>query len=98
MTELDQEVELNHIKRAIGFGFDVEAFLKSDIGVYLCERAEGERSGALEQLSTVSPTDEKKIRALQQQIAVVDSWQRWLAEAVNEGVAAQGQLVQALGN
>jgi hypothetical protein len=98
MSEHDEGVELNRIKRTIGFGFDVEAFLKSDIGVYLSERAESERQGALEQLALVDADDTKKIRALQQQIAVVDSWQQWLAEAVNEGIAAQGQLVQAMGN
>ena len=97
MSEQDQEVELNRVKRVIGFGFDVEAFLRTDIGVYLCERAESQRQGALEQLATVDAADEKKIRALQQQIAVVDSWQQWLAEAVNEGTSAQSQLVQALG-
>lgn len=97
MSEQGQEAGLNRIKRAIGFGFDVEAFLKSDIGVYLSERAEAERQSVLEQLARVDADDTKKIRALQQQIAVVDSWQQWLGEAVNEGIAAQGQLVEAMG-
>ena len=58
----------------------------------------GDAEGALEQLAKVNPADERKIRALQQQIAVVDSWQQWLAEAVNEGITAQSQLVEVLGN
>lgn len=82
------------ILRDVAFGFDVQAFLRSDIGRYLVARGESERLDALEALASVDPENSKAIRDLQFQIAVVDRWQYWLGEAVTTGETAQKQFIE----
>lgn len=89
-----EELEL---RKRIGFGFDVENFLQSDIGRYLTLRAERERVSLLEQLATIDHTKADQIHRIQTRIAVLDHWQEGLADAVTDGRNAQDQLVEALG-
>lgn len=88
-------IDGQELQRAIGFGMDVEAFLKSSIGQYLSERGESERSQALEDLAECAPEDSEAIRALQNKVRVVDLIMTWLAETITEGMEAQRQLTEA---
>lgn len=80
--------------RTVAFGMDVEQFLQGSIGRYLVQRAESERSAALDDLAQADAEDTRKIRQLQQRIAVVDSIQQWLADAITDGQHAEQQLVE----
>lgn len=83
---------VNPIEQSIAFGFQVEAFLQSDIGKYLVARAEEEIADAVEGLKDVDPDSPNVIRALQCRINVAESIQYWLAEAIQCGFNAMQEL------
>lgn len=87
----------NQIIKSIDFGFEVEAFLQSNIGKYLIGRAEEEVEAAVESLKSVDPENPKEIRGLQHKISVAENIQYWLADAIQAGHNAQEQL-QERGN
>lgn len=70
------------------FGRQVEDFLRSDIGTYLLEQAKREEAEAMELLKRVHPWRRRRIQQLQNQIAVVERVQLWLADAIHSGRAA----------
>jgi hypothetical protein len=80
--------------QVVALGMDVEAFLQGPLGRYLVQRAETERTAALELLAKIDAEDAKAIRHCQQRIAVVDSIQQWLADAITEGRNAEQQLYE----
>jgi len=82
----------NPLERSIALGFQVEAFLQSDVGRYLVQRADEEIEEAVEELKRVSPEHTAVIRALQGKIHVAESIQFWLAEAIQEGANAMQEL------
>jgi len=82
----------NLLERAIALGFEAEAFLQSDIGRYLIERADDEIDTALDELKRADPEDAKTIRRLQGDIKVAESIQYWLAEAIQDGVNSMQEL------
>ena len=84
--------EYAYLLKQIDFGFEVEAFLKSEVGSYLVRRAEAEIEEAVEALKGCDPEDPKAIRALQYKIAVAESVQYWLGEAISAGLNAQEEL------
>ena len=84
--------ENSPILQQIDLGFQVEAFLQSDLGRYLVQRAEAQVEEAVELLKRCSPEDSAHIRAIQQTIQVAESIQYWLAEAIQSGLNAQQQL------
>ena len=89
---LQPNSEYAHLLKQIDFGFEVEAFLKSEIGSYLVRRADAEIEEAVEGLKHCDPEDPKAIRALQYKIAVAESIQYWLGEAITSGLNAQEEL------
>lgn len=82
----------NPLLKSIDFGFEVTAFLQSDIGRYLTTRAESEVAEALEQMKVVDPEKPHLIRAIQHKIQVAESVLYWLGEAVQAGLNAQEEL------
>ena len=94
MEQKQQELNSHksHLLKVIDFGFEVQAFLESNIGKYLTQRAEGEVDEALEALKQADPTDAEAIRALQSRIARAESFLYWLGEAYQEGISAQQNL------
>lgn len=86
------DIKGDPLLRAIDFGFEVEAFLKSDIGQYLINRAEGEIETAVEELKHVEPEDTTAVRNIQTRIKVAESVLYWLAEAISAGNLAQQEL------
>lgn len=86
----DQEVR--GLMETAGFGIEVEAFLNSPIGRYLVRRAHQEVDEAVEGLKKADPTDVRRITELQNLIHRAESFDSWLAEAVQEGWAAEQAL------
>lgn len=84
--------ENNPILQQIDLGFQVEAFLQSDIGRYLIKRAEDQIEENVELLKRVNPDNTCQIRAIQHNIHVAEDFQYWLGEAVQAGLNAQQQL------
>lgn len=91
-SDMGQEGKALH--RTIDFGFQVEAFLQSEIGQYLVRRAETEIESATDKLKHVDAEDPKRIRQLQHIVQVAESVQYWLAEAIQAGNAAQDELIE----
>lgn len=85
--------EQQDLLKTVDFSNEVRAFLGSPIGQYLTQRIEDERAAALEELATIDAEDAKAIRRHQNQIAMVDAIGRWLAQAVDNGVAAKMVLI-----
>lgn len=78
----------------IDFGMEVEAFLQSRLGRYLCGRAEEEVAEAVEALKRVDPDNAKEIRKWQNMIGRAESFGYWLAEAVQSGYNAQREFIE----
>ena len=91
-SRMNGNKELNPLLKAVDLGFQAEAFLQSDIGRYLVQRAEAQIEEAVELLKEADPEDPKTIRALQNTIAVAESVQYWLADVIQQGENAQQQL------
>lgn len=89
----DLKVQGNALLKAIDFGFQVEAFLKSDVGAYLVKRAEEQVESAVQDLKDVDPIQVEKVRAIQNRVKVAESIQYWLAEAIMAGNNAQDELI-----
>lgn len=80
--------------KTVDFGFEVQAFLESNLGRYLIGRAEGQIEEAVEKLKYVDPENATQIRALQHLIHVAEDIQYWLAEAVQAGLNAQREFIE----
>lgn len=78
--------------RVVALGMDVENFLQGPIGRHLLARAEEARVSALEALARCDPENAASVRAYQNQVAVVDMVQQWLADAITEARNAEQQL------
>ncbi len=74
--------------RAAVLGRQVQDFLEGDIGVYLVGRAEEQAALAVQKLKVVAPWRRRRIRQLQNQVAVAESVLVWLADAVAAGRSA----------
>lgn len=90
-----EDRELTQIQAQIAFGLDVQAFMKSSIGVYLTSRANTEIFAALEALKTVDPEDAKAIRKLQNDAKCAESFLLWMGEAVTEGENSQRTYIDS---
>lgn len=91
---MSDDKERREIVNAIDFGIEVESFIRSRVGQYLIQRAEGDIADALEALKEVAPDDAPAIRALQGQIKRAESIQYWMAEAIQEGVNNERLLIE----
>lgn len=85
--------DVKQLKQQIDFGFQVQAFLRGEVGQYLIKRAEDQVEAAVEQLKRVDPEDAKAVRAIQNEITVAESFQYWLADAITAGENAEQQFI-----
>lgn len=69
-----------------------EQFIASDIGKYLVARAELEAKEATYALKRCAPWRTRRVRELQNKIAVAESIQGWLVDAITDGAAAMKTL------
>jgi hypothetical protein len=76
-------------RRSIAFGMDMEAFLASQVGRYLEARAQVEIKHLRASIDDMDPSDERKIRDLQQAISSRKLWKEWITIAIQEGAAQQ---------
>ena len=74
------------------FGKEVENFLQTNIGRYIVERAEKQAEQAMEELKRVAWWRGRRIKQLQNRIAVAESVQQWLADAIMDGLSATRSL------
>lgn len=86
------DISNNPTLKAIDFGFEVEAFLNSDIGRYLLKRAESEVETAVDELKAIDADNTSGIRKIQNRIRVAEHVLYWLAEAISAGNLAQQEL------
>lgn len=89
----DEEARLD-ARRAIAFGMDMEAFLDSQVGKYLAARASVEIKHLRASIDDMDPSDERKIRDLQQAISARKLWKEWITIAIQEGAAQQDIAVE----
>lgn len=89
----EQSAANRELTGQIDFGFQVQAFLESEVGRYLIKRAEDEIADACDELKTVSPTDPVEITRLQNRVFRAESIQYWLAEAMQTGVNARIEFI-----
>lgn len=100
MTAFSKEMQ-DKLAR-VDFGLQVQAFLRSKIGVFLVEKAQREVEEHTQQLKTfdvlANPTGAVQ---LQMEIKCAENVLYWLAEAVTEGTDLMKQMLaeerQALG-
>src|SRR5262245_47938803 len=82
-----------HVKLAeVKLGLEVEDFVRSPVGRYLLGRAAIEVKAATEVLKKADPEDAKAVRAAQNRIALMESFEKWLEDAIGNGNNAEAQL------
>jgi hypothetical protein len=74
--------------RSAVFGKQVQDFIETELGAYIVKRAETQANRANEKLKTCAAWRTRRIRDLQNQIAVAESIIVWLADAINSGQQA----------
>lgn len=80
------------ILNAIDTGSRARAFLESELGRRLIERAETQRVAALEELVTIIATDTSAVVIAQLRVRTIDLALRWFAEMIEEAEAALGEM------
>lgn len=86
--------DVDVLKAEAILGKDAEEFISSELGRYIIERVEQDKSEAIVKLSTVSVWRKNKIRDLQNEIWRCDTFKSWLAETVTRGRQAMDLLEQ----
>lgn len=74
-------------------GIDCETFMASDVGRYLVGRATAEIEAARDELEEFNSSDAAGVRAIQNRIWRAKSVLQWLEDAVQNGRAAEHQLL-----
>lgn len=88
--QFDAETELKIAE--VRLGMQAEDFLKSPIGKYLLGRAADKADEALEKLKRVSPAETESVRALQNDVRLMESFGTWIRDAITNGNNAESQL------
>lgn len=95
--------EMREKLERVDFGLEVQAFLRTKVGVYLVERASAdvaEHTQALKSMDILK--DPVAATRVQMQIATAENVLYWLGDAVREGTQLMEQMMaeerQALGN
>ena len=86
--------ERDEMQRLIKLGFSAEDFLSSELGKFVAEKAEAERTSAIEELVSCSPFDSESVSRLQSRVAIADAAMQWLADAIILGQEAQERMRQ----
>lgn len=68
------------------FGKQVEAFWDSRVGGYLQARARECYTAAIQELKVCDATDAKRVMYLQNEVWKAEMFERWLSEAVMDGL------------
>jgi len=75
-------------------GKDAEEYISSELGRYIIERVDQDKSEAILKLSTTSVWRKNRLRELQNEIWRCDTFKTWLAETVTRGRQALDLLEQ----
>ena len=70
------------------FGKQVDAFMTSDVGKYVMNRAQQSRKDAFTDFAAVDATDVSAVQDIQNRLKVAESIVQWLRDAVMDGVKA----------
>jgi hypothetical protein len=76
----------------VEFGIETEAFIRGPIGAFLVERMHEDGDRAVEELTTVDPTNMGRIVELQYAIRRSHNIENWLGGIIQEGYHAEEQL------
>lgn len=74
--------------RAAVFGEKVQEFLRSEIGDFLLKRVEAQLAVSIESLKSVDPGKTTQVVVLQERIRLLEGFESWLGDAVQEGLTA----------
>jgi hypothetical protein len=80
--------QLRQLHTLTHLGEAATAFLQSDLGRYLQERAEAEMNDALLELMATDPTASEVLRQIQSDYAIASAALSWLTEAIDDGHSA----------
>jgi hypothetical protein len=78
--------------KTIQLGIEAEAFLSTDTGKYLVERANEELQAAQASLMDINPSDYAGIALLQAKAYQALNFKQWLLEALSDASYAEQQL------
>lgn len=96
MSEYQKNREAEHLTdplvRKAQLGIEAQTFIESNLGKYVIARAEKQIDAANMALSEVDPFDSARVAHLQAKIGVARAAVQWIAEAVNEGYAAENAI------
>ena len=84
---MSEEIDPVLVQRAV-FGKQVEAFLNTDIGRYMVNRALDQKKDAQDLFTKVDCHNPVEVQKVQSAILVADAIVDWLQDAVADGIQA----------
>jgi muconolactone delta-isomerase len=94
---VDLSEENKQLRQQIGFGMDMNEFMRSDVGKLLQHRANAEIKNFRAEFDDLDLTTAEGVaaaRQIQQNIAVRKLWREWIEIAIHEGEAAQATALE----
>ena len=88
------EVEVNRtmLYDIAVLGEQVDAFIRSDVGKYVLDKANRELEVSLTELRKVDPYDSKLVQKFQNEVWRAENLVTWLAESIQAGLKAKDIL------
>lgn len=78
-----------HLRDVLSFSEEVNSFLETKVGAYLCQCADKEIEAAHNVLKKIFPWRRNAIRDLQNRIWRAESFKQWLDDAIRAGAQAR---------
>ena len=83
---------MNQLLKDAQLGIEAEAFLSTDLGRFLVDKADQELEDGLQGFLNLSTDDKDGLLQLQSQCKRAINFKSWLAEAINTGIYAEREL------
>jgi hypothetical protein len=82
----------NDLLKQAQLGIEAEAFLSTDLGRYLLDKADQELEDAQNKFLELLPNDSAGLLQLQSQAKRAINFKSWLSEAISTGIYAEQEL------
>lgn len=84
--------QIDALYQSATLGQQIEAFLRSDVGKYLQQRAGRVYNAAVEDFKRVNPANADEVRRIQADMWKAEAFTGWLSQGVQEGLTSLGIL------
>lgn len=91
-TDQSPQDQIESLYQNAALGQQLESFLRSEVGIYLQDRANRVYNAAVEDFKRVDPSDMNKVRQIQADMWKAEAFIGWLSQGIQEGLTSLGIL------